>query len=160
MKIDLSQHEKQQLESRHKSERDGRVRDRIKAVLLHDEGWTQVEIAQALRIRSETVHDHLEEFKRLKKLTPLNGGSVSQLTIAQTHELIAHLEQHTYTKVSDICCHVESTYRVTYTVSGMTKWLHRHHFSYKKTKETPAKADPVQQEAFLKSYSTLLNTLP
>ena len=160
MKIDLSEHEKQQLETRHKSERDGRVRDRIKAVLLHDEGWTQVEIAQALRIRPETVHDHLEEFKRLKKLTPLNGGSASQLTLAQTNELIAHLEERTYTKVSDICCYVQATYSVVFTVSGMTKWLHRHKFSYKKPKETPAKADPVQQEAFLKTYSTLLNTLP
>ena len=64
---------------RHRTERDRHAADRINAVLLHDEGWTQVEIAQALRIRPETVHDHLEEFKRLKKLAPLNGGSIIQL---------------------------------------------------------------------------------
>lgn len=160
MKIELTEKEKQKLEKRHKNERDGRVRDRIKAVLLHNEGWTQIEIAQALRIRPETVHDHLDDYNRLKKLSPLNGGSSSQLNVAQTNELIAHLEQHTYTKVSDICCFIQSKYEVTFTVSGMTKWLHRQGFSYKKPKEVPAKADLMQQEAFLKTYHALLNTLP
>lgn len=82
MKIDLTEKEKEKLEKRHRTERDRRVADRIKAVLLHAEGWTQVEIAQALRIRPETVHDHLDEYSRLKKLAPLNGGSSSQLTLA------------------------------------------------------------------------------
>ncbi len=68
MKIDLTEKEKQKLEKRHRTERDRRVADRIKAVLLHNEGWTQVEIAQALRIRPETVHDHLDEYNRLRSL--------------------------------------------------------------------------------------------
>ena len=51
MKIELTIKEKEELESRHSKERDGRVRDRIKAVLLNAEGWTQKQIAQALRIR-------------------------------------------------------------------------------------------------------------
>ena len=50
MKIILSKSEKEELELLHKSERDRRIADRIKAVLLRSEGWSQVEIAQALRI--------------------------------------------------------------------------------------------------------------
>jgi hypothetical protein len=40
MKLELSAAEKKALETQHRVERDGRVRDRIKAVLLKSEGWT------------------------------------------------------------------------------------------------------------------------
>src|SRR5580692_1662076 len=141
MQITLLPEEKQALEGQHKKERDGRIRDRIKAVLLHVEGWQQVHIAQALRIRAETVHEHLEEFVQTKKLKPENGGSQGHLNTQQTTELIQHLEAHTYRRVADICAHVQAIYAVTYSVAGMTHWLHAHRFSYKKPKRTPAKAD-------------------
>ncbi|MDD4965267.1 MAG: IS630 family transposase, partial [Gallionella sp.] len=40
MEIKLSVEIKKVLEARHRVERDGQVRDRIKAVLLKSEGWT------------------------------------------------------------------------------------------------------------------------
>ena len=48
MKNFLSQQERNELKARHRLERDGRVRDRIKAVLLYDKGWTLMQIAEAL----------------------------------------------------------------------------------------------------------------
>ncbi|MGL1075938.1 IS630 family transposase, partial [Vibrio vulnificus] len=45
----MTAQQKQQLEEMHDSTRDGRVRDRIKAVLLASEGWSQAMISQALR---------------------------------------------------------------------------------------------------------------
>ena len=45
----------------HDSTRDGRVRDRIKAVLLASEGWSQTMISQALRIHESTVARHLRD---------------------------------------------------------------------------------------------------
>ena len=58
MKIELTNKQKEELELMHRKARDRRVADRIKAVLLNAEGWTQKQIAQALRIRYETVQDH------------------------------------------------------------------------------------------------------
>ena len=160
MKITLTDAEKQDLERQHKIERDGRIKDRIKAVLLHCEGWSQMQISQALRIRPETVHDHLEAYKRTRKLKPENGGSEGYLNEAHTRELITHLADHTYVKVCDICTYVKEQYQVEFTVRGMTSWLHRHKFSYKKPKGIPAKADPEKQAAFIKEYERLLNTIP
>ncbi len=160
MEINLTPDEKKALEAQHKRERDRRVADRIKAVLLHAEGWSQMAIAQALRIRPETVRDHLQDYQTSGKLKPSNGGSQSQLPEAQTHELITHLEQETYVKVKDICVHVQSTYGVSFTVSGMTKWLKKMDFSYKKPKATPARADPALQAAFIKEYEELLKVTP
>jgi transposase len=158
MKIELTKEEKQELETQHKRERDRRVADRIKAVLLFSEGWTQFQISQALRLRPETIHDHLEDYRRSRKLKPENGGSAPHLSADQIEAVTTHLETNTYLKVEDICAYVQRTYRVTFTVSGMTKWLHHHKFSYKKPKGTPAKADPVKQAAFIEFYENLLNT--
>ena len=54
----ISKEEKQELELRHRYEGDGRVRDRIKAVLLKSEGWNTKAIGQALRIHEDTVRQH------------------------------------------------------------------------------------------------------
>lgn len=48
MQQDLSKEEQERLKIQHKQERDKRVCDRIKAVLLRDEGWTNEEIAHVL----------------------------------------------------------------------------------------------------------------
>jgi transposase len=160
MKIDLTSEQKAALEKQHKTERDGRVRDRIKAVLLCNEGWTQVQIAQALRVRVETIHNHLDDYIKEEKLIPTNGGSKTKLSQIQTSEFIKHLEVKTYLKVSEICAYVLKTYQISYTVNGMTKWLHAHGFSYKKPKGTPSKADPVKQKAFIEYYAKLMNETP
>jgi transposase len=157
MKIELTEKDKQVLEVRHRKERDGRVRDRIKAVLLKSEEWTISHIAQALRIHEETVREHLSDYAKEQKLKPCNGGSESKLNKQNTQELIAHLEEHTYTKVREICTYVSNTYGVVYSLSGMCQWLHEHKFSYKKPKPTPAKANPQQQQDFLTYYRELIN---
>ena len=46
----LSEEQKKDLELRHRYEDDGRIRDRIKAVLLKSEGWKNKAIAQALSL--------------------------------------------------------------------------------------------------------------
>ncbi len=55
MKIILTPQQKQQLEEMHDSTRDGRVRDRIKAVLLASEGWSKTMISQVI-CSSKTGH--------------------------------------------------------------------------------------------------------
>lgn len=152
----LSDEQKQDLELRHRYEEDGRIRDRIKAVLLKNEGWKNKAIAQALRIHEETVRQHLTDWVTDEKLKPKNGGSYSKLDDAQTHALDTHISETTYTRVMDICAYVEATFGIGYTVSGMTKWLKEHKFSYKHPKNVPAKADLAKQEEFIEKYLALV----
>ena len=161
MKIILNANQKIDLEKQHKIERDGRVRDRIKAVLLCSEWWSQRQIAQALRINESTVAEHLNDYLYADgKLKPENGGSVSKLSFKQTSELMSHIEDSTYTSTLEIIAYVKQTYVVSYTQQGMYDWLMRHNFSYKKPKESPAKADPIRQEQFVKDYEKLKATTP
>jgi len=160
MKEILTSELRTQLRFQHRSEKDRRTADRIKAVLLSDKGWSFRQIAEALLLDEETVSKHVTEYLENHKLKIQTGGSVSKLDATQTMQLIDHLTITTYMKVSDICAYVFATYNVTYTIPGMRSWLHAHKFSYKKPKNTPAKADPVKQEDFIKAYEELLNTTP
>ncbi|MCP4179310.1 MAG: winged helix-turn-helix domain-containing protein [bacterium] len=54
---------------------------------------------------------------------------------------------------------MKNTYGVKYSKSGMTEWLHRDGFSYKKPQEKPAKADIQKQNEFIKFYEELKKIL-
>ncbi|MCB1084738.1 MAG: helix-turn-helix domain-containing protein, partial [Chlamydiia bacterium] len=88
----LSEVEKAQLRIRHKKERDKRVCDRIKAVLLTDEGWTPQQIAKVLLISDQAARDHVEDYKSRSKLQPKSGGSEEKLSKKQSKQLEAHLQ--------------------------------------------------------------------
>ena len=155
--IDITNKKKKQLFRRHRKEKDSSICDRIKAVVLKSKGWTNKCIAEALLIHEETVRVHLKDWLASEKLKPESGGSEGKLSKEQTKIVEAHLQKITYTKAEEICSYIESTFQVRFTVSGMTKWLKRHGFSYKHPKATPAKADLKKQEEFIESYLLLLD---
>ena len=74
MKGFLTDNERADLLKQHKKERDGRVRDRIKAVLLRDEGWTWMQIAHALLLSEEALRSHLKDYHHLKKAETRKWG--------------------------------------------------------------------------------------
>ena len=153
-KIELTKKEKTKLEMQHHVSKDGHERDRIKAVLLHEEGWTLQMIAQALRIHETTIHQHLKDYGN-GKLQKESGGSDSLLSEKQTQALIQHLENHTYQSTHEIINYVKKEFEIIYSIPCMNKWLHRNKFSYKKPKGTPHKANKAAQEEFIKKYEQL-----
>jgi transposase len=156
----LSDAERTQLIAQHKRERDKRVCDRIKAVLLFDKGWSICAIAEALLLSEDAIRDHIAEYRGSKKLKPENGGSAQKLSIEHSNELVAHLRSHTYLYVKDIIAYVKSTWSVTYSVPGMRNWLQRYGFSYKKPALVPGKADGQQQRDWMTQYEKLKQDLP
>lgn len=158
MKLTLTLDEKIFLKKKHRTEHDGRIRDRIKAVILYAEGWTYKLIAEALLLDEETVSTHIHEYENSKKLKPENGGSESKLTADQTKSLIEHLTEYTYPTTKEIRAYVHKTYEVSYSQQGMHDWLSRHDFSYKKPKGVPSKACPEKQAEFIKKYEELLKS--
>ena len=158
--IFLTVEERTQLKAQHRRERDGRIRDRIKAVLLSDKGWSIAAIAEALLISDDAVREHISEYKESKKLKPESGGSVEKISIEQSAQLERHLQDHTYLYVKDIAAYVQAQFRITYTTQGLTGWLRRHGFSYKKPAIVPGKANREQQEKWLDDYQRLRQNLP
>ncbi len=155
----LTAQERADLQNRHKKERDKRVCDRIKAVLAYDDGYSYCEISRILLLDDETIRRHVEAYFSKHKLKPENGGSTGYLNRAQIVDLKAHLQEVTYLHVKDICAYVKKTFNKSYSVSGMTKWLHENNFRYKKPHGVPAKADAKAQEAFIENYESLKASL-
>ena len=156
----LTDQERSQLKLQHKQERDKRVCDRIKAVLLYDKGWSYEQIAEVLLLTGAAISNHIEDYKASRKLKPEGGGSTEKLSAQQSKKLEAHLEMHTYLYVKDIVAYVEVTFGVIYTVHGMRNWLQRHRFSYKKPAIVPGKANEEQQKEWLAKYEKLRVGLP
>ena len=159
MKITLTPDQKKTLELRHRKVRDVHECDRIKAILLNSEGWSTLQIAQALRKYETTISRHLYDFESKQKLAPENGGSQSYLKPEQAEQLIQHLIDITYVQTHQIVAHVQSTYAIKYSVSGMNKWLHKNGFSYKKPKSVPHKFCTEKQAQFIHKYNTLKASL-
>jgi transposase len=158
MKMVLTRQQKLQLEQMHDSSRDGRMHDRIKAVLLASEYLLQSMISQVLRIHESTVARHLSDYVLSEKLKPENGGNQSRLSTAQTMELTEHLAEKTDFHTHQIVAYVQAEFGIRYIVAGMNKWLHHHGFSYKKPKGVPHKFNPEMRQAFIEYYNETLKT--
>ena len=156
----LSYDERAQLRALHKKERDKRICDRIKAVLLSDKGWTVAAIAEALLLSEDAIRDHITEYRQFKKLKPEGGGSVEKFSTEQSKELEKHLQKHTYLFVRDIASYVQCQWGIGYTIHGLRNWLKRHGFSYKKPAVVPGKANEEEQKKWIAEYEKLKQSLP
>jgi len=159
MQISLTYQEKLALESRHKKCSDKRECDRIKAILLADEGWSTTMISQALRKHQTSIIRHINDYASHQKTTSENGGSDSYLNEAQTELVIEHLSDTTYFHMHDIREYIINIFEVKYSIPGLQKWLHRNGFSYKQPKGVPHKYDQEKQDVFIEEYNELKATV-
>jgi transposase len=159
MQISLTFQEKLALESRHKKCSDKRECDRIKAILLSDEGWSSIMIAQALRKHQTSIIRHLNDYISHQKTASENGGSDSHLNEEQTELVIVHLSEVTYFQMRDIREYIISVFDVEYSIPGLQKWLHRNGFSYKQLKGVPHKYEQEKQDIFVEEYNELKATV-
>lgn len=155
MKIHLTAEQRTALKILHKSSRDSRVCDRIRCVLLADEGWSAAMIAKSQLIDETTVRRHLNDWLNEQKLVPENGGSQSHLNDEQTQKLCAHLASNFLPTTQSIIELVDEWWGIRYTVPGMNKWLHRNGFSYRKPSGVPHKYSAEAQQAFMETYNAL-----
>jgi transposase len=156
----LTAQQRAELRAQHKLERDRRICDRIKAVLLFDNGWSYEEIAEALLLTEGAIRIHIKEFSEENKLVPGGGGSSERLSKTQSELLENHLREHTYLYVKNIAAYIYQKWKIRYSISGLRDWLERHDFSYKKPSLIPGKSDPKAQTAWLAEYQELKAHLP
>lgn len=153
--MNLSEEKVIELKSRHKAERDGRIRDRIKAVLLINDGYSYEQAAKILLVDEDTVRRHIQEYLESEKLTNNNKGSEPKLNRFQEAELIEYLKNNTFMNVKPIIKYIEIKYGIKYSRSGITTWLKEHYFTYKKPHPIPAKHNQQEQEGFIKLLQEL-----
>jgi transposase len=150
----FSPEEKSKLKVLHRASSNRKQGDKIKAILLLDQGYAYAEIARILLIDQSTVWRWSESFI-IAGITGLLKdnyvGGACKLTEVQLDKLIEHLECTMYLTVKEICAYVRKTFKGKYTPKGMTSLLHQLNFTYKKPKHILGKADIEAQKAFIKN---------
>ena len=154
----LSEKQRANLRREHRRTRERRQADRIKSLLLLDDGWTYEEVAEVLLLDDETIRRWEKCYLEcgLEQLQQDNyQGSEGKLTTKQEEEVKNHLVRHLYQSTKEIIVYVAETFGVSFSISGMAKLLHRINFVYKKARSIPCKADEQKQQEFLKQYHEL-----
>jgi transposase len=157
----LSQEEISTLKKAHRVAKKKRDAYRINAIVLLGTGWTIREVAEALFLDDETIRNYLNRYKRGKINALLNDdykGYSGKLCGLQIVQLDEHLNGNTYLSTKEVVSYVNKRFQVNYSISGITGWLHRWGYVYKKPKLVPGKADAKAQEEFISSYRELKNT--
>lgn len=151
----LTDEQTQILRQAHKTVRDKKIADRIKAVLSLNAGYEYSEVANILLLDEGTLRRYVQKFqdKGLDGLLELRyTGGKTTLTSIQEQELRLFLKDNTKRTAKEIVSYIHTTYGISFSVIGITKLLHRLGFVYKKPKVVPGKADWAKQEAFVKLY--------
>jgi len=149
------------LEETHRAAQSKKAADRIKTILLLNEGYSYETIAHILRLDNTTVRRYFKEYKKQGidgLLEDRYHGSEGNLTKDQETELSAYLKTHLHQTAKEVSSHIHQKYGVRYSIEGITHLLHRMGFVYKKTKVVPGKVDMKWQETFKKMYHLLKQT--
>lgn len=150
------------LKQAHKQVREKKLADRIKAILYLHYGLTYPEIAKLLLFDEVTIHRYVEKFQKqgIEGLLEFHySGGRTKLILVQEQELKSYLQENTQRTAKEVADHITKQYKVTFSVIGTTKLLHRLGFTYKKPKVIPGKADVIKQEQFLQTYQEIKTNL-
>ena len=143
------------LKQAHRTIRDKKLADRIKAVLSLNAGYEYSQVAKILLLDEVTLRRYVKQYqeKGIDGLLEYRyAGGKTSLTTNQEEELKTFLRDNTQRTAKDVAQHIGKTYGISFSLIGITKLLHRLGFTYKKPKIIPGKANRVKQEEFLKIY--------
>ena len=151
----LSKEQRQELMDALKLERIRRYAERIKVILLLDEGKTYRDISDFLFLDEGTIANYRKRYKKggLERL--VNDNYTGKRAMLSDEELIildAELQERIFLTTEAIIAYVKDRFGVEYSRGGMTALLHRMGFSFKKPKRVPGKANKEKQEEFIKEY--------
>lgn len=151
----LTKKQRNELLAELRIERERKFADRIRVILLIDDGQKYTDIAKFLFLDVKTIQNwkrRYEEGGVEKLVNDHYMGRVGLLNTEQINHLEKSLETKIFATTRRVITFVEKEFGIAYTVGGITSLLHRLGFSYKKPKGRPAKANPEDQKTFLNRY--------
>ena len=131
-----------------KIERSRKYADRIRVILLLDQGWTYKKVTEALFIDEGTIANYRKRY---------NNGDLEGLIIDdykakrtklnefEEQQLADDVEFNFFLSTKEVIFHIKKKFNITYSISGMNNLLHRLGFTFKKAKGVPGKAKKADQ---------------
>lgn len=141
-----------------KVERHAKYSDRIKVILLLDQGKTYQSIAEYLFLDEGTIRNYRKRYVEggiFGLVTDVYSGKRCRLSKKEQQLLSSYLEKNICLDSKEIAAYIQNKFGVEYSVSGVTALLHSLGFVYKKAKAVPGKADKEKQRLFIEEYLSL-----
>jgi len=162
MTMKLSQEERNKIKQLHRNCKQRKHADKLKAILMLDDGFSCVDVGKILLLDDDTVRGYRNTYLSQgasSLLTDNNKGNVSFLNSKQLDTLEKHITANTYMDSKGIVAWIEKEFKISYSCSGINELLKRIDFVYKKPVLTPCKANLEKQEEFVKQYKDLKENL-
>jgi transposase len=132
---------------------------RVRVILALDAGYTIKEVADILLVDEDTVSKWKKKYQKRQFfsdwLQEYYAGYNGKLTQEQIEEIEGFVKKHTVTDCRAVASFIKAHYEKEYTITGVTKLLHRLGFVYKQVVLIPGKLNEEKQEAWLQEYKSL-----
>jgi transposase len=139
-----------------------RVARRANAIVLLDQGRSCEDIAAFLLLDDDTVRNWYRAYEQggVDGLKAFDyKGSSSHLSLEQERVLSEWVDDHHPRSIREIGAFLKLNFGVSYSRSGRIALLHRLGFEYRKPKAMPRGLDDAKQQAHIRGYENLLNTM-
>jgi transposase len=137
-------------------ERSRKYAERIKVILLLNDGETYRDIARFLFLDEGTISNYRKRYQRGGLDDLINDhyhGKRSRLSSKDLEILTKDLKSKIFPTTQAVIQHIEKKFKVKYSRGGATELLHRLGFSFKKATPVPGKAKRDQQKRFINQYN-------
>ncbi len=151
----LEKNERNNLLIELKAERNRKHADRIRVILLLDEGKKYKDICAFLFIDEGTIANWRKRYKEggLERLfNDQYKAKKCSLSPRELELLSHHLMEKTYRRTSEIRKYIKDKFGLDYKNNSIRRILKALGFSYKKPKKMPSKASLEKQQQFLNQY--------
>lgn len=158
MKKFLSKKQRKELLNELQPERMRRYADRIRVILLLDDGRTYDDIAKCFFLDKGTIANCRKRYKRGGIEGLVNDQYFGKRTVLSPREmeiLSNDIQSKMFLTTKAIIAHMVNKFGIKYSRSGATNLLHHLGFSFKKANPVPGKAKKDKQEEFIRMYNKL-----
>jgi transposase len=162
-KIKLSSEEKAELKRLHRTLKDRKSSDRIKAILMLDDGYSGQEIATILLLDENTITAWKTGYLARKNTTNWLfhscKGYAGKLSECELKAVAQYVEENLISDSKQVQHFILETFEKLYSVNGVIELLNRLGFRYKQTTLVPAKHNPELQKEFKTAYDEFSQNL-
>ena len=152
----LTSKERSELLAELKIERARKYAERIKVILLLDDGETYSDISMFLFLDEGTIANYRKRYKKggLEELiNDFYHGRKALLSDSELRILTRDLQSKIFLTSAAVIVHIKKKFGVEYSRGGVTELLHRLGFSFKKATPVPGKANKKKQKQFINRYN-------
>ena len=163
IEICLPDSEVLELKITHQKLKDGKSRDKIKAILMLHDGYYANEVARALLIDQNTLTEWKKQYLKREDIKQWLSNNCEGYSGKLTDSEIKSVDNYVFNNLISDSKQVQKfildKFGKSFSVSGVVAMLRRLNFSYKQTILIPAKHDSEKQKLFKEFFEMLIDTL-